>query len=703
MAQFNIVGRRVTLLLFLWLVSCSSAEATSVTPLILAPNDTPIFDDKLDTDWQNWSFGMTLDETNEKIVHTGNRAISVSFDERDGGVQLVRSADIYAEDVVALRFAVHGGQWGGQSLDLALIDGDGNWSDTINIVPVARQWTIYEIPLETLGKPDYLKGLIFQVTSGRRVNFLLDSVVLVGREKSMVELRDGPALRVDLAGRQHLISAEIYGISFADEAFANEIDLPINRWGGNAVTRYNWQLDVTNRASDWYFLNVPNAVTGRLPDDSEANQFVALNQAVGAETILTIPMIGWTPKNRRPNCGFSVHLYGEQQQINDQATCGNGMTQNGEPIKGNDPTDTSRQVDEQYVAAWVEHLVTQHGQATDGGVRYYALDNEPMLWHVTHRDVFPDPLTYDGLIERSIRYAEAVKSADPTAQTLGPVLWGWTAYFYSALDHVEGNWTTPPDYTAHNETPLVEFYLQAMADYQAKNERRLLDVFDLHYYPQGNDIALRAAGGASVQERRLRSTRSLWDWDYKDESWIGESVALIPRMHNWVADNYPGTKIGLSEYNWGGLEHINGALTQADLLGIFGRERLDMAMLWQSPRPHEPGAFAFRIYRNYDGEGGRFGEVSLSAESIDQDQLSIYAAERRSDGAYTIIVINKTRYPLKSTLTLQGVTSANMETYRYSAASPHSIERDIDTPIFMGEATTTFPAQSITLFVLTNP
>ena len=59
---------------------------------------------------------------------------------------------------------------------------------------------------------------------------------------------------------------------------------------------------------------------------------------------------------------------------------------------------------------------------------------------------------------------------------------------------------------------------------------------------------------------------------------------LIPRMKNWVATYYPGTKIGITEYNWGAEGHINGATAQADILGIFGREGLDLATRWTTPR-----------------------------------------------------------------------------------------------------------------------
>src|SRR5208283_4167631 len=123
--------------------------------------------------------------------------------------------------------------------------------------------------------------------------------------------------------------------------------------------------------------------------------------------------------------------------------------------------------------------------------------------------------------------------------------------------------------------------------------------------------------------------RSLWDPTYTDESWIATvggpfpaQIEAIPRFRSWVAANYPGTKVSLSEYNFGALNSINGALTQADVLGVFGREQLDLATLWGPPSAAEPGAFAFRMYRNYDGAGSRYGDTWVQAESSDQSQLA---------------------------------------------------------------------------------
>ncbi len=327
-----------------------------------------------------------------------------------------------------------------------------------------------------------------------------------------------------------------------------------------------------------------------------------------------------------------------------------------------------------------------------------------MLWNSTHRDVHPDPTSYNELKTRTYQYASAIKAADPTAKILGPVLWGWSAYLNSALDQATGN----ADRAAHANIPFTDWYLQQMRAYEQTNGMRIVDYLDLHYYPQANGVALAAAGDANTQALRLRSTRSLWDPAYADESWIAQTaegpfVRLIPRMRDWVNNNYPGTKIALTEYNWGALDDINGALAEVDALGIFGREALDLAALWNPPSSTQPGAFAFRMYRNYDGGGSMFGDVSVSATSTEQGSLAIYAAQHSSDAALTIIVINKTTGALTAALGLAGLTpTPKARVYRYSAANLGAIVRQPDQPVTSGGFTATFPASSITLFVLAS-
>ena len=516
----------------------------------------------------------------------------------------------------------------------------------------------------------------------------------------------GPVLTVDAAASRHPINPDIYGMNFADEALAEELRLPVRRWGGNATTRYNWRTDTANRASDWYFENIPNdnPDPDALPDGSTSDRFVEQDLRTGTKTLLTVPLIGWTPAGRAYACGFSVKKYGAQQDTDPWRTdCGNGVRPDGTEITGNAPSDTSTQIEPAFVQDWVRHLIQNYGTASQGGVSLYNLDNEPMLWNSTHRDVHPQPTSYDELRDRTYRYAAAIKAVDRDAKTLGPAEWGWTGYFYSAKDAAPGGawWNDPRDRNAHGGTPLVEWYLQQMRAYEQQHDVRILDYLDLHNYPQAPGVALSPAGDAQNQAQRLRSTRSLWDPTYADESWIDEPVRLIPRMHDWVEHNYPGTKLAITEYNWGALDHMNGALAQADILGIFGREELDLATLWSPPEASEPGAYAFRMYRNYDGRGGAYGDTWVRSASADQGRLALYAAQRSSDGHLTIMVINKTKEALTSDLNLSGFSpGGSAQVYRYSATNPNQIVRGSDQAVPESGFTATYPAESITLVVV---
>ncbi|HTY21322.1 MAG TPA: glycoside hydrolase family 44 protein, partial [Geobacteraceae bacterium] len=470
-----------------------------------------------------------------------------------------------------------------------------------------------------------------------------------------------------------------------------------------------WQINMHNTGSDWYFENIPDGAA--ITDGSASDLFVEQDRRTGTRTLMTVPLIGWTPKNDSPGdhpyaCGFKVSIYGLQQSTDPWDTdCGNGVYNSGGTITGNKPTDTSSAINPAFVTSWLNHLTGKYGTATNGGVAYYDLDNEPMLWNSTHRDVHPQATTYDELRDRTYQYAAAVKTADPSAKTLGPVLWGWCAYFYSALDGCGvGN-----DYRSHGNTPFVPWYLQQMKAYEQQHGVRILDYLDLHDYPQADGVALSSAGNSSTQELRLRSTRSLWDPSYIDESWISETapggvaMQLIPRMKDWVNTSYPGTRLAITEYNWGGLESVNGALAQADVLGIFGREGLDLATLWGPPTVTQPGAFAFRIYRNYDGAGHGFGDTSVLATSADQDKLAVYAARRSADNVLTIVVINKTSSVLTSVVNIAGIsTQSTASVYRFSQANLKAIEHLADLTVTASGLNATFPGNSITLYVINS-
>jgi len=675
----------------------------------------PVYTGTLAPLWANWSWEATIAFADGTAVAAPAsaataQAIAVTYQAPWAALYLHSEEAIPATAFDRLRFRIHGGAEGGQQIIVALADAGGAFQSTgVVVSAAANAWTTIEVPLASAGDLTHITGIAWQDARGEeQPTFYLDTIELVDISLPPTPTPApiaGPALRVDASTTIRMISPAIYGINFAEEALAKELALPVRRWGGNGTTRYNWQLDTASHTSDWFFENIPkeNNNVAQLPVGSTADQFVEQDRRTGTKSLLTIPLIGWTPKSRELTCGFSVAKYGPQQAVDPwRPDCGNGIATTGEFIQGNDPTDTSLPIDERFVAGWLNHLIGRFGRADAGGVAYYSLDNEPMLWHETHRDVHPAPLSYDELRDLTYRYAAVIKQIDPTAQTVGPAFWGWTAYFYSALDRTAGDswWNRAPDRNAHGGLPLTAWYLQQLQAYETTHGVRLLDYLDLHYYPQATGVALTTAGSNETQMLRLRTTRSLWDPTYRDESWIDEPVQLIPRMRAWVDEYYPGTKLSISEYNWGGLEHINGALAQAEVLGIFGREGLDMAMLWDPLAGDAPYAYAFRLYRNYDGQGSQFGDQSLATASTDAAQLAIYAARRSSDHAVTILLINKSRAPLQTRLTLTGSNATTAAVYQYSSADLKAIVRLPDQPITGGDAAITVAGNSLTLLVI---
>jgi hypothetical protein len=528
---------------------------------------------------------------------------------------------------------------------------------------------------------------------------------------------DGPALSVDAAdtAAQHPISPYIYGMNFADPTVGREIGLPVDRWGGNSTDTYNWKIGASNLDADWYFENAAdcwsatyNYCPGMTKNTVFAyKNFIATDRSLDTKTLLTLPMVGYVAKNAPVSqpltCGYPKSIWPDQDSFDSyDPNCGDGR-HDGAVIPGR-PTLDGTPITAAFDAAWVDSLVKEYGTAAKGGVAFYELGNEPSLWGVTHSDVHPAAETATELWQKSEALATAVKQADPSAQILGFSEWGWPGYFCTEADTPgngcdQNSCTTSPDCANHGHLPMVEWYLQQFAKYDAKTKVRHLDYLDVHYYAQGGDSD--------------QVTRSLWDPTYTDPSWIDTPIYLIPRMKCWIdghvpgicpnqAGYYPGTKISLSEYNLSlsGVSAVTNAIIQADTLGIFAREGVGLATRWAMPYDGTLINDAFLIYRDYDGHGSQFGNTWVDSTSTNQNQLAVYGARRSSDGAYTILVLNKSSSALTSKLTLTGIASSGTaRTWSWTGGSIKQVAGG--TAIHSGVITAGYPAMSMRLYVIT--
>lgn len=419
------------------------------------------------------------------------------------------------------------------------------------------------------------------------------------------------------------ISPDIYGI--AGDLW--DLDATARRWGGNPTTRYNWQTNAFNVGKDWFFENQKAPAYESFLNDNLAHHWASA---------LTIPIIGWVAKDAT-SVGFPSSLFGPQHaQDPYRKDVGDGVRLDGTVIHPGPATQTSVPAPPEMIGRWIEAIRAQDQKLGTRRVSMYILDNEPNLWSANHRDVHPEPLTYDELLDRTIRYSKVVRAADPQALIAGPAEWGWTGYLYSAKDSFFGV-NVKPDRRAHGDVPLIPWYLKKLHEHDLASGSKSIDVLDLHYYPQ-NDGVYGDAVDPTTAATRLRSTRSLWDPSYKDESWINDTVRLIPRMREWIAQNYPGLKISIGEYNFGGEKHISGALALAEALGRFGSEGVDFAFYWFAPPKNSPAYWAFRAYRNFDGKGGHFLERSIPTKMA--PNVSLFASRDATGKHMVLIALN---------------------------------------------------------------
>lgn len=668
-----------------------------------------IFTDTLQNGWQDWGWAAR-NYTNTNPVHSGSYSISVSCSNYQA-VYFHNPA--FAPTLYTnLIFWINGGAAGGQPLQVNAANNANNVvypAYPLPPVPGGNTWQQYTVPISALGITNNADGFWIQEAGNNVIpTFYVDDISLQAASPG------GPNptnfITVDVAANRAPISPLIYGVAFATSNQMADLNAPLNRSGGNNETRYNWQLNAHNIDNDWYFESVNDgpAIAG-----AAADSFVADSKNGGAQAMITIPMIGWAAKlgaNRSSVPSYSVAKYGPQTGADPYwPDAGNGISvTNTTPIIWNDPNDANTPVNSAFQQGFVRHLTNTWGSSTNGGVKYYFMDNEHSLWSSTHRDIHPMGPTMQEIGGKMLDYASMVKSNDPNALVLGPEEWGWNGYFYSGYDQQwagqngDFNPAHYPDRGTNGGWDYMPWLLNQFYQNSTNIHKRLLDYFTLHCYPQEGSVGSDDVSSGTALLRN-QSTRQFWDTNYTDPSWINSVIMLIPRMKNWVATYYPGTKIGITEYNWGAEGNINGATAQADILGIFGRQGLDLATRWTTPAAGTPTYLAMKMYRNYDGNKSTFGSTSVSAGGPNPDNVAVFAAQRSTDAALTIMVVNKYlggNTPLALTLTN---FATNGTAHVWQLNSTNLITRLSDVNFTGGAIKLTAASPSITLFVVPAP
>ncbi|WP_145284923.1 glycoside hydrolase family 44 protein [Pirellulimonas nuda] len=467
------------------------------------------------------------------------------------------------------------------------------------------------------------------------------------------------------------ISPWIYGTNFNSVPGAT-----LNRIGGNRLTGYNWENNASNAGADWYHHNDYGMASG--PNDPPGSAFrgsIQSGAVSGQAVLVTVPMAGYVAADGIGTVDETEIAPSNRwkEVVPKKSTIypGSSLSTSPNHLDGYVFTDE--------LAHWVE------GFKTPNQAVFYSLDNEVGLWGEdlqdgwqsgsqprpwenppvpavqptsggrTHPTIHPFNPSFAELRNKTIAHAGAIKDVNPNAIVFGGVGYGWTDFtnLSSAPDAV----TSPahPGGDQPGEMHYYEWLLKEVHDAEVAQGRKLMDVLDLHWYTEvyadGQRITSDMATPAAI-EARVQATRSLWDPTYAEESWISQwgtwqgspgnngPIQLLPRVQRDIDDFKPGTKIAITEYNYGGTNHISGAIAQADALGVFGREGVFAANLWGEGSYVEG---AFDMYLNYDGAGGAFGSTSIEAGTSSIASSAVYASVDEDDpNRMFVIAINRT-------------------------------------------------------------
>ncbi len=529
------------------------------------------------------------------------------------------------------------------------------------------------------------------------------------------------------------ISPYIYGSN--SSAITNRT---FDRAGGNRWTGYNWENNASNAGSDWYHHSdylLTNGLANQ-PPGAAVSGMIQSAAAAGRAALITVPMAGYVAADGNGTVDETEIAPSNRwkQVVAKKSTIYAGSSLSNNP----DKTDGYVFTDE--FVHWAE-TTKQASQPL-----WYSLDNEPGLWGEalpagwqsgvepnpccnpangvnpspegrTHPTIHPYAPTFAEMRSKTIAHATAIKDVNPNALVFGGVGYGWNDF--TSLQGAPDAVTSPahPGGDQSGEMNYYEYLMQQVHNEEILQDRKLMDVIDLHWYPEATGGGVRITGSettSAVVTARVQAPRSLWDPTYTETSWVSQwgtwvgspgtpgPIKLLPRVQRDIDDFDPGTKIAITEYNYGAGNHYSGGIAEADVLGTLGKQGVFAAAWWDVGNGSSYVNAAFNMYRNYNGTGGKFGDTSLDAATSNLNNSAVYASVDSSDpNRMVIVAINRTG---SAQTTGIAVTHDRIfdhaEVYRFTSSSA-SITRQADILLDLLNAFQyTMPAWSVTTLVL---
>lgn len=498
---------------------------------------------------------------------------------------------------------------------------------------------------------------------------------------------------VRTADERRPISPLIYGMNSAPPGVIPPdvlAGVTFQRRGGDRCNAYNWETNASNGALKGEYANDMFLAKDLAHPDAPGEldrTLIAEDLAAGRGTLVPFVLNGYVAGTLASGIPYAAPAWGIDRYFR-RVELVKPTPFAAKPDTNDGVVYTDEQLDflrRQFPGDIYAPGPTQVLVGSDNEPDLYAF-NFPMLQRGSGNALYMDgaqvgnALTPAQFTQRFLVFARRVKQLEPSATIVGPDHYhydGWTMFNQFGTPYSDaGRW-------------YMDDFLATVHAASDAYGARLLDVWDFHWYPQrvfggtftwSLDDAKRPMTADEI-EAVVQGPRSYWDEQYDEHSWItddhlGGPAFILKRLSARIAQGYPGTKLGVTEYFPGGCAHVSSALAIADTLGVFGRMGVHLAAMW----PHQCDlrfAFGgFMLLRNADGHGLRFDGTSVAVEHPEKVESSVYAS---SDAwrRVTVLVVNKTDAPRRFGLRLFHQALADVEVRRVDAShdTPALVER----------------------------
>lgn len=395
----------------------------------------------------------------------------------------------------------------------------------------------------------------------------------------------------------------------------------IRQGGGNNSTKYNWRLKLSSHP-DWY-----NNVYANDWDIAAKTMFEELP---GVQGMWSFQLLGKAASNANNN--FGDWSYNQSQYWS-------GVTQNlaggGQPNKAGGSKASVEGNPNLYLMSWtadstvgiLDKWFGSNGLGYDKSkIQYWSMDNEPEIWSGTHDDVMKTQCSAEEFMQLYFKVAKAARAKYPDIKLTGPVPaneWQW--YNWIGGSKIDGR-----------SYPWLEFFIKRIAEEEKATGIRLLDVLDIHYYPESTDAA------KCVQLHRVFFDRN---YEYPEANGVHAVTGgwdssinkeyILGRCSDWLTQ-YMGANHGVGlAVTETGMKSTNAnvqAVWYASTMGEFMKNGVEVFTPWS----WDLGMWeTLHLFSRYNQEN------YVQSTSQNETLISAYPTVNATSDSMTVVLVNR--------------------------------------------------------------